>query len=149
MPRTSTRRLMPWALAILAVLAIGGLVWTGLTPASAEMREVTHTIPKGTYQRRMHGEDVEIFPQKIYLTLGVKDILVLVNNDDVPQLFGPVLMMPGQSFRMPFNQASEYQFACTAHVVGYLTVIVAPQPPWWKLFIERAKAHWHLGAVVA
>jgi len=85
----------------------------------------------------MAGQDVEILPQKIRLTLGVEDVLVLVNNDDVPQQFGPVLMMPGQSFRLPFAVASEYQFACTAHVSGYLTVIVDPSPPWWTLFFDR------------
>lgn len=85
----------------------------------------------------MAGQDVEILPQKIRLTLGVEDVLVLVNHDDVPQQFGPVLMMPGQTFRLPFAVASEYQFACTAHVSGYLTVIVDPSPRWWALFRDR------------
>jgi hypothetical protein len=35
-----------------------------------------------------------------------------------------VLLIPGQSFRLPFNVASEYQFTCTAHVSGHLTVKV-------------------------
>ena len=51
----------------------------------------------------MAGQDVEILPSEIHLTLQVKDILVLINNDDVPQQFGPVLMMPGQSFRLPYE----------------------------------------------
>jgi len=55
-------------------------------------------------------------------------------------MFGPVLMMPGQSFRLPFNVASSYQFACTAHVSGQLTVVVAPTPGWWKLLQLRAAA---------
>ena len=42
------------------------------------------------------------------LTLGLNDVLVLRNLDDVPQVFGPTLMMPGQSFRLPFEQASTY-----------------------------------------
>ena len=46
----------------------------------------------------------------------------------MPQIFGPALMMPGQSFRLPFEQASEYQFACTAHASGQMTVIVDPNP---------------------
>ena len=130
-----------WIVIALTGAVIGALVWAGLTPLSPEIREQTHVIPKGTWARRSVGEDVEILPSKIHLTLGVKDILVLINDDDVPQLFGPVLMMPGQSFRLPFKVASEYQFACTAHVSGYLTVLVEPAPAWWKVLLLRATRH--------
>jgi hypothetical protein len=55
--------------------------------------------------------------------------------DEVPQIFGPTLMMPGQSFRLPFESAAEYQFACTAHASGQMTIIVEPYPdsPWARL----------------
>jgi hypothetical protein len=55
--------------------------------------------------------------------------------DDVPQIFGPTLMMPGQSFRLPFALASSYQFACTAHASGQMTILVEPFPetPWARL----------------
>ena len=83
----------------------------------------------------MAGDTVEILPDEIRLTLGVRDVLVLKNSDDVPQIFGPTLMMPGQTFRLPFEMASEYQFACTAHASGQMTVIVDPYPatPWARL----------------
>jgi hypothetical protein len=44
-------------------------------------------------------------------------------------------MMPGQSFRLPFEVASSYQFACTAHASGQMTVVVEPKPetPWARL----------------
>jgi hypothetical protein len=44
-------------------------------------------------------------------------------------------MMPGQSFRLPFERASEYQFACTAHASGQMTIIVEPNPatPWARI----------------
>jgi hypothetical protein len=83
----------------------------------------------------MSGDKVEILPDHIRLTLGVRDVLVLRNHDDVPQIFGPTLMMPGQSFRLPFERAAEYQFACTAHASGQMTIIVEPNPatPWARL----------------
>ena len=67
--------------------------------------------------------------------LGVRDVLLLRNLDDVPQTFGPTLMMPGQSFRLPFEVASSYQFACTAHASGQMTVVVEanPETPWARL----------------
>ena len=128
-----------------ALLSIGGasviavLAWAGLTPIDSGRdnlsREEIFEIPKGTWARRRSGENIGILPDEIRLTLGIRDILVLRNLDDVPQLFGPALMMPGQSFRLPFEQASEYQFACTAHASGQMSVIVEPEPvtPWARI----------------
>jgi hypothetical protein len=130
-----------WIPVAIVALAIAAVAWAGLTPLGPQLREQVHVIPKGTWARRMAGQDVEILPSKINLTLGLSDILVLVNDDDVPQQFGPVLMMPGQRFRMPFSVASEYQFTCTAHLSGLLTVLVRPAPGWWKLLGERVAAH--------
>jgi hypothetical protein len=76
----------------------------------------------------MSGSKIEILPAEIHLTLGLEDILVLRNLDDVPQIFGPTLMMPGQSLRLPFAVASSYTFACTAHASGQMTIVVHPWP---------------------
>jgi hypothetical protein len=114
-----------------AVVA-GVLAWAGLAPIEQRTgaeREELFEIPHGTWARRMAGEkDLGILPDEIRLTLGIRDILVLRNLDEVPQIFGPTLMMPGQSFKLPFEQASEYQFACTAHASGQMRVIVYPYP---------------------
>ena len=103
-------------LGIAAALA-AALGCIGIVPIQTASRDEIFEIPKGTWARRMSGDKVEILPDHIRLTLGLRDILVLRNHDDVPQIFGPTLMMPGQSFRLPFERASEYQFACTAHVL--------------------------------
>jgi hypothetical protein len=76
----------------------------------------------------MAGEKIEILPNTIRLTLGINDVLLLRNADEVPQAFGPALVMPGQSFRLPFATTSTYSFACTAHASGQLKVIVEPTP---------------------
>src|ERR1700681_3841427 len=128
-----------WVCIPLAGVVIAAMGWAALTPIRAESRDNLFEIPKGTWARRMAGNKVEILPSEIRLTLGLKDILVLKNMDDVPQIFGPTLMMPGQSFRLPFAVASDYQFACTAHASGQMTVIVEPMPQsawariWWRL----------------
>jgi hypothetical protein len=123
---------------LLAAFATGGLglaAWAAFAPVGAPSRDALFEIPKGTWARRMAGNDVEILPDEIRLTLGVRDVLVLKNLDDVPQIFGPTLMMPGQSFRLPFALASRYQFACTAHASGQMTIIVDrfPATPWARL----------------
>jgi hypothetical protein len=119
----------------IAVCACAALAWTGFAPLHSVSRKEIFEIPKGTWARRMSGDKVEILPDHIRLTLGMRDILVLRNRDEVPQIFGPTLMMPGQSFELPFEQASEYQFACTAHASGQMTIIVEPYPssPWAKI----------------
>ena len=124
------------ALALLfAGSVLGAAAWAAFAPIRSASRDEIFEIPQGTWARRMAGDPVEILPDEILLTLGVRDVLVLRNLDDVPQIFGPTLMMPGQSFRLPFAVASSYQFACTAHASGQLTVVVEPMPatPWGRL----------------
>ncbi len=128
----------PWMIIAAVTVAVAGLsaaAWAALTPVTFASREETFEIPKGTWARRMSGNKVEILPSHVYLTLGIRDVLLLKNQDDVPQIFGPTLMMPGQSFRLPFELASSYQFACTAHASGQMTVVVDAQPdtPWQRL----------------
>ena len=128
----SPKRLIPLAIALVA-LGWGG--WAGLAPIESASREELFAIPKGTWARRMAGDPVEILPSEVHLTLGVRDVLLLENRDDVPQLFGPTLLMPGQSFRLPFSVASENVFTCTAHASGQMKVIVEefPASPWARL----------------
>jgi hypothetical protein len=124
------------AVALLAGGALAAAGWASLAPVAAPpSRDEIFEIPKGTWARRMAGNTVEILPSEVRLTLGLRDVLVLKNLDEVPQIFGPTLMMPGQSFRLPFAVASSYQFACTAHVSGQMTVTVEPFPetPWARL----------------
>jgi hypothetical protein len=125
----------------LAVAALGACVWAAAAPIHVGSREVLFEIPAGTWARRMAGDKIEILPRTIRLTLGLQDVLVLRNLDDVPQVFGPTLMMPGQGFSLPFAKASEYQFNCTAHASGQMTIIVVPTPrtPWARL-LWRARA---------
>ena len=120
-------------LALVAAAFAGALAWGALTPLPSDSREAVYVIPKGTWARRIAGEKLDILPQELRLVLDVRDVLVLRNQDDVPQVFGPVLIMPGQSFTMPFRRAASYQFACSLHVSGQLSVIVDPSPaPGWE-----------------
>ncbi len=129
-----------WWLALAPPLVAAG--WAGFAPIELPTREALFEIPKGTYARRMSGDQVDILPSRIRLTLGVNDVLLLRNLDDVPQQFGPTIMMPGQSFRLPFEVESENQFDCSAHSSGQMTVIVEAEPVWpWQKIRWRAR-HW-------
>jgi hypothetical protein len=122
-------------LAICAAAAATGVAWAGFAPLSTPSRDHVFEIPKGTWARRMAGNKVEILPNRIHLTLGLQDVLVLRNRDDVPQTFGPMLIMPGQTFRLPFERSAEYQFACTAHASGQMAIVVEENPatPWARI----------------
>ncbi|MEO8063750.1 MAG: hypothetical protein ABI821_13480 [Pseudomonadota bacterium] len=125
-------RIIAWPLIGATVAVLG---WAGFAPIEVPTHDELFEIPKGTYARRMAGDKVEILPARIRLTLGVNDVLLLRNLDEVPQVFGPTIIMPGQSFRLPFEKASSYNFACTAHASGQMTILVEEKPvmPWSKI----------------
>ena len=117
------------------VLAAAGLVvgWAAMTPVASDDRDEVFEIPKGTWARRMSGDKVDILPNEVRLVLGVKDVLVLRNGDDVPQVFGPVLVMPGQTFRLHVStnlSAWAVLATLTNNATGNLsyTVPIAPEP---------------------
>jgi len=138
----STRK--AWILVALPIgAALAALGWAGFAPIQVSSHEEVFEIPKGTWARRRAGDQVEILPERIRLTVGLNDVLVIHNLDDVPQTFGPTIMMPGQSFRLPFERAASYQFICTAHASGQLTIEVEPEPvtPWARIH-WRARQWW-------
>lgn len=128
---------------LLPVVALAPLAWAALAPVELASRDELFEIPKGTYARRMAGDKVEILPDTIHLTLGLNDQLLLRNHDEVPQQFGPVLIMPGQSFRLPFEVASTYSFACSAHASGQMAVVVAPTPAAGWPRLQWRWRHWN------
>lgn len=124
----------------LAGVALLAAVAAGFWPVTFASREEVFDIPKGTWAKRMAGDKHEYLPSEIYLMTGVHNVLKLVNSDDVPQFFGPTLLMPGQTLRIPFSRASENFFACTAHSSGKLMVIVEAEPLWpWSKVAWRVK----------
>jgi hypothetical protein len=135
---------MGWRAVVLggSLMLVLTLALTAWLPLRFDSKEELFEIPKGTWARRHAGDDVEILPSEIRLVVGLHDILVLRNLDDVPQLFGPTLVMPGQMLRLPFEEVSENQFTCTAHASGQLTVFVeeVPASPW-------ARLRWRAGAL--
>jgi hypothetical protein len=112
---------------------VGGLLgaavlWASAAPLRSDTRELAYVIPKGTWARKVAGEKLNLFPSTIRLILGVRDILVLKNEDDVPELIGPVLLMPQQTYRIPARVPSKLDFTCPLHETGRVTIVVEPAP---------------------
>jgi hypothetical protein len=136
-PRTRRRR----RIAIVAgVILLTPVVIAAMWPVTFDSREELFEIPKGTWARRMAGEKREILPPDVHLVVGIHNVFLLKNSDDVPQIFGPTLLMPGQSLRIPFTRPSENYFSCTAHASGQLLVVVEATPTWpWERLSYRVR----------
>jgi hypothetical protein len=128
----------PWRVgavaAALVILATAG--WAAFAPLPALPRERLYVIPKGTGARQAAGERATPVPSRIRLLLGIQDVLVLRNEDDVPQSFGPIQLRPGQTYRVPFQVPATFDFACSVHENGQVAIVVhrPPRPGWARLW---------------
>jgi hypothetical protein len=139
----NTLRRHPLAWSISGALTLA-LAWAALAPLRFPTHDQLFEIPPGTSARLAAGATDDLVPREVRLTLGVQDVLLLRNSDTVPQLFGPVRILPGQDFRLPFEQASDVQVASTAHAGGHMTVSVVPLPdPGWDRLCWRLDALRH------
>jgi hypothetical protein len=139
-----TRRRAAWvAGAALAVVAVTA-AWAAFAPLPAESRALTFVIPPGTAARLKAGEPLNVLPSPIHLTLGIRDILVLTNDDEVIHQLGPVILGPRQTYRIPFRRPGRFQYACSLHVTGTLTLFIEPEP---GLGLDRLR--WRLDRLIA
>ena len=73
-------------------------------------------------------------------TIGVRDVLVLRNEDDVAATFGPVRLEPGQTYRVPFRAPTSFQLACSVHRESEVGITVrAPPSRGWERLHWRAR----------
>ena len=80
------RKRLTLGIGLVAVAALATVAGAAFTPVRFASRQETFEIPKGTWARRMAGNKLEILPSRVYLTLGIRDVLLLKNLDDVPQI---------------------------------------------------------------
>jgi hypothetical protein len=118
------------AVAALAVLAIvlGATTWAAFAPLPGGSSALTFVIPPGTAARLKAGEPFNVLPSPIHLTVGVRDVLVLTNDDDVVHQVGPIILGSRQTYRIPFRRPGHFQYACSLHAAGTLTLVIAPAP---------------------
>jgi hypothetical protein len=131
-----------WLAWLVLAGALGVLLWAALAPLGGRERDLLYEIPQGAWERRMAGDTSEPLPGTIRLTLGVKDVLLLRNLDSAPQMFGPVMIMPGQEYRAPFAEVARHEYPFTARVSGRITIVVDPHPT-----PGLARLQWRIGAL--
>ncbi len=87
-------------------------------------REVTYTIPPGTANLIKQGIDPHIVPGEMIFTLGVRDVLVIHNNDDVGHTFGPYWVASHNTLRVHFSQPVVYEGYCSVHPSNQVRIVV-------------------------
>ena len=98
------------------------LVWACLAPLRTATREKLLDL----------GHQEGLVLSEVRLTLDVQDVLVLTNSSRAAQVFGQLRILPGQQFRLPFEQVGATPFACSSAFQGELLVrVVAPPYPGW------------------
>ena len=114
-----------------AAILLGMLLWGALAPLRYPTRELAVDFP-----RRDAAMPLPLplpVPGRLHLTLGVRDVLLLRNRDRAPHVFGQVLVLPGREFRLPFEQAGVFPFACDLAPGARVLVRVLEQPdPGWR-----------------
>lgn len=112
---------------IVALLAVGAIVGGiillgGDDGGGGTPTEYVVDVPEGTYQRIQNGEEVELIPAQVDLSLG--DTIVIHNRDLRLHEVGPFSVQPGETLRYTFNRAGTYQGNCTVHPSGAVQIVV-------------------------
>jgi hypothetical protein len=92
------------------------------------------------FARLKAGESLSVLPSPIHLTLGIRDVLVLTNDDEVIHQVGPIILGSRQTYRIPFRRPGHFQYACSLTDTLHLLIAPAPEaglaPP-----LARSSAH--------
>ena len=118
--------LRPLAL-VAAVVLLGGIAFLGyqyMEQRRTEERSLIFAVPPGSVARIQAGEELELLPSTIRLSLHGKDTLVIRNDDTQSITVGPFLIAPGQRFEQRYYNAGTYDLICTLHSSQRLRVVV-------------------------
>jgi hypothetical protein len=115
-------------LATITVVTVLATLYAAMAPIPPSHREHALDITRGTMARRTAGDIAGALPPVVPLTVGVRDVLYIRNNDVVPHFFGALSLAPGETIKVPFDEAGTKEFASSAHFNGSATVKVEPWP---------------------
>lgn len=109
------------ALAIFLVPAalVAVLVLTGSDDGGAEYRV---EVPLGTGDRIDAGEDVELMPLEVRLSVG--DRMVVENLDDRTHVVGPYTVRPGERLVQRFNEPTVIEGECSLIPEDTIRIVV-------------------------
>ncbi|MFN0092842.1 MAG: hypothetical protein ACKVWR_21615 [Acidimicrobiales bacterium] len=121
--RPARLRLGWFALAAAALV----LVPVGLSRMVGEPKGVDRVfeIPLGAAGRIAAGEDLEVLPADLHVSLA--DRLVVVNRDVAAHQVGPYTVAPGERLEQRFADVASFSGFCSLHPGGEITINVRPR----------------------
>ena len=122
--------ILPSVILLPLVVIVGWFVLFGWE----KTRTASYVIPPGTNARLANGEEVLDIPEEIVLTVGIKDTLVIENQDNVVHTFGLFTILPQTTLTKRFTTPRVYQNVCTFHENREMKVVVNPAP--WDFFSD-------------
>jgi hypothetical protein len=119
------------ALKLRHILILAGLIiLSGLLLLQYESwRTVRYIIPPGVDAGRVSLD----LPNEVILTVGVKDTLVIENQDNAIHTFGPFVIGPESTFSERFSTPRRYEAICTFHPDKQMSLVIRPAP-WSSAF---------------
>lgn len=104
---------------LLLAVALALLVWV---IGSLQPEEIVVDIPPGTAARMEAGEQVQLLPRILEVSVG--DRLEIHNRDTVTHEIGPYLLSSGRSLRQTFTSPGTIEGYCSLHDSGAITIVV-------------------------
>jgi plastocyanin len=119
-PTLRRARRGPILAGVAAVAAVVLLVVAVTATLGSE--EILVEVPAGTAERMAAGEEVELLPRTLRVSVG--DRLRIVNHDDEAHEVGPYAVAPGQTLEQTFTSPGTLEGLCTLHPSGAITIEV-------------------------
>jgi hypothetical protein len=113
-----------WAISLVfLVIGLGVAAYRGAV-LREELRRYEIVIPAGTAARLAAGDTANAPPHSFELILGVRDVLVIQNEDSVWHQVGPYRVAPGHTLVQRFSRPGTIRAACTMTASRQVEIIV-------------------------
>jgi hypothetical protein len=108
---------------IVVVGGVAGFFWWSATQRE-QTRQLVFVVPPGTVAKIANGEEVQVLPDLIEMSLDGQDTLIIRNDDTAEILVGPYKIAPGQQFRQQFFNPGTFELNCSVHKSDILRIVV-------------------------
>lgn len=89
-----------------------------------QSRQLVIVIPPGTASQIEAGQNGNTPPHRIELTLGVRDVLIIQNEDNAWHQVGPYRIAPGHTLVQRFSRPGTVRASCTMYPSREVEIVV-------------------------
>jgi len=108
---------------ILIIIYIALAAYRGIN-LRADSRQYVIVITEGTAERIEAGVEESNIPHEIEMVLGVKDVLVIRNEDTVWHTVGPYGVAAGKTIVARFTHSGEITQTCSITPTGTVRIVI-------------------------